>query len=120
MCLDSTAPVALMLEFLSHSITLLQSKHSGGVPLHNPPKDFEKHEPWRQKITFYVKDITLDDIRILTIVLPDLGGPEYLAVHPPVCSQSYLHVAAIDPGEKINVFGFFGNRLGRYLPQREI
>ena len=38
-----------MLEFLSHSITLLQSRHSGGVPLHNPPKDFEKHEPWRQK-----------------------------------------------------------------------
>ena len=35
--------------------------------------------------------------RKLTIVFPDLGGPEYLAVQPPVCSHSYLHVAASDP-----------------------
>ena len=35
--------------------------------------------------------------RELTIVFPDLGGPEYLAVQPPVCSHSYLHVAASDP-----------------------
>ena len=35
--------------------------------------------------------------RELTIVFPDLGGPEYFAVQPPVCSHSYLHVAANDP-----------------------
>ena len=33
----------------------------------------------------------------LTIVFPDLGGPKYLAVQPPVCSHSYLHLVACEP-----------------------
>ena len=34
---------------------------------------------------------------MLTIVFPDLGGPEYFATHPPVCSHSYTQVAASEP-----------------------
>ena len=52
-------------------IALLQSLHSRGVPVQEPPKLSGKQLPW---------------------ILPDLKGPTHFTWHPPLLVQEYLQL----------------------------
>ena len=58
----------MVASFSSQDIALLQSSHSCGVPLQEPPKETEKQDPE---------------------VAPSLGGPVYWTVQPPESVQLY-------------------------------